>query len=44
MVKEEKELFVPYSAGFLGRNAEEARKLQEKVDRFGPTARVITAE
>lgn len=31
---------MPYNAGFLGRNIEEAKRLQEKVDKFGPIAKV----
>ena len=40
MVKEEKELFIPYIAGYLGKNTDEAKKLQEKVEKFGPTSKV----
>lgn len=33
---------MPYNAGFLGRNVEEAKRLQEKVDKFGPIAKVMS--
>jgi len=39
MVKEEKDLFAPYNAGQLGANFEEAKRLQDKVNRFEPTAK-----
>jgi len=39
-MKEEKDLFMPYIAGYLGGTAEEAKKMQEKVNRFIPIAKV----
>jgi len=38
MLKEEKELFAPYISGYLGGTADEAKKMQEKVNRFIPIA------
>ena len=40
MMKEEKELFAPYISGYLGGTAEETRKMQEKLNRFMPIAKV----
>ena len=43
MMKEEKELFLPYNAGYLGKTAQDTKKLHEKLDKFGPTAKVNPA-
>jgi len=40
MVQEEKNLFAPYYAGYLGSNLDETKKLQEKVVKFAPTCKV----
>ena len=40
MVQEEKNLFAPYYAGYLGSNLDEAKKLLEKVNKFLPTCKV----
>jgi len=40
MVQEEKNLFAPYYAGYLGSNLDEAKKLLEKVVKFLPTSKV----
>jgi len=40
MIQEEKNLFAPYYAGYLGSNLDEAKKLQEKVVKFAPTSNV----
>jgi len=40
MVQEEKNLFAPHYAGYLGSNLDEAQKLQEKVVKFLPTCKV----
>jgi hypothetical protein len=41
MMLEEKEVFVPYIAAYLGKSMEEVKELQAKLDRFAPTAKVI---
>ena len=41
MVKEEKEVFAPYIAGFLGKNLEDTAQLQNKVENFRPTMKVM---
>jgi len=40
MVQEERNLFAPHYAGYLGSNLDEAKKLQDKVVKFGPTCKV----
>ena len=40
MVEEEKNLFAPHYAGYLGSNLDEAKKLQDKVVKFLPTCKV----
>ena len=40
MVQEEKNLFAPHYAGYLGSSLDEAKKLQEKVVKFSPTCKV----
>jgi len=40
MMAEEKELFVPYIAGYLGKSLEDVKQIQAKLDRFAPTAKV----
>ena len=42
-MKTEKELFVPYIAAYLGKNVDETKKLQKKLDDFGPTAKVTSS-
>jgi len=42
MVQEEKNLFAPHYAGYLGSNLDEAKKLLEKVLKFAPTCKVRT--
>ena len=39
--KTEKELFVPYISGYLGKTEDEAKKLQKKLDEFMPKAKVF---
>lgn len=41
MVKEEKEVFAPYIAGFLGKNLEDTIQLQNKVENYRPTMKVM---
>ena len=41
MMLEEKEVFVPYIAAYLGKSVEEVEQLQAKLDMFAPTAKVI---
>ena len=40
MAQEEKNLFAPHYAGYLGSNLDEAKKLLEKVVKFAPTCKV----
>jgi len=40
MVQEERNLYAPHYAGYLGSNLDEAKKLQEKVVKFAPTCKV----
>jgi len=40
MVQEERNLFAPHYAGYLGSSLDEAKKLQDKVVKFGPTCKV----
>ena len=39
-MKVEKELFVPYIAGHLGKSMAHAKSYQEKLDKFAPTVKV----
>ena len=39
-MKIEKEVFVPFIAGKLGKSEEEAKKLHKKLEDFEPTAKV----
>ncbi len=37
----EKELFVPFISGNLGKSLDETTKLQEKLEKFSPQAKVM---
>ncbi len=39
-MKTEKEQFVPYITAYLGKDHAETKKLQKKLEAFGPTAKV----